>query len=104
MSYQQALSRALIKVNEDKVASSWKDSLISGRFTGSISEYLTVPKKNCFIDRRKKAIIDREYTINKIWSLGGDTGWYYGDWLWGIRDLSTKCLGCRLQKRTNKQT
>jgi hypothetical protein len=68
MSYQ-ALSRALIKVNEDKVASSWKDSLISGRFTGSISEYLTVPKKNCFIDRRKKAIIDREYTINKIWSL-----------------------------------
>jgi hypothetical protein len=42
--------------------------LISGRFTGSISEYLTVPK-NCFIDRRKKAIIDREYTINKIWSL-----------------------------------
>jgi hypothetical protein len=54
MSYQQALSRALIKVNEDKVASSWKDSLISGRFTGSISEYLTVPKKNCFIDRRKK--------------------------------------------------
>jgi hypothetical protein len=52
-SYQQALSRALIKVNEDKVAS-WKDSLISGRFTGSISEYLTVPKKNCFIDRRKK--------------------------------------------------
>jgi hypothetical protein len=45
MSYQQALSRALIKVNEDKVASSWKDSLISGRFTGSISEYLTVPKK-----------------------------------------------------------
>jgi hypothetical protein len=50
-----------------KVASSWKDSLISGRFTGSISEYLTVPKKNCFIDRKKT--IDREYTINKIWSL-----------------------------------
>jgi hypothetical protein len=53
MSYQQALSRALIKVNEDKVASSWKDSLISGRFTGSISEYLTVPKKNCFIEEKK---------------------------------------------------
>jgi hypothetical protein len=64
--------------------------LISGRFTG-ISEYLTVPK-NCFIDR-KKAIIDREYTINKIWSLGGDTGWYYGDWLWGIRGFIDKMLG-----------
>jgi hypothetical protein len=94
MSYQQALSRALIKVNEDKV-SSWKDSLISGRFTGSISEYLTVPKKNCFIDRRKKAIIDREYTINKIWSLGGDTGWYYGDWLWEWGIYRQNVWGCR---------
>jgi hypothetical protein len=31
MTYQQGLSRALIKVDEDKVASSWKDSLVSGR-------------------------------------------------------------------------
>jgi hypothetical protein len=31
MSYK-ALSLALIKVGEDKVASSWKDSLASGRF------------------------------------------------------------------------
>jgi uncharacterized protein YbjT (DUF2867 family) len=93
MSYQKALSRALIKINEDKVASSWKDSLISGRFSGSISEYLSVPKKNCFIDRRKKSIVDREYTINKIWSLGGETGWYYGDWLWGIRGFIDKLFG-----------
>jgi hypothetical protein len=27
-------------------------------------------------------LIDREFTINKIWSIGGDSGWYYGDWLW----------------------
>jgi hypothetical protein len=24
-------------------------------------------------------LIDREFTINKIWSIGGDSGWYYGD-------------------------
>jgi hypothetical protein len=53
MSYQQALSRALIKVNEE-VASSWKDSLISGRFTGSISEYLTVPKRKIASSTEKK--------------------------------------------------
>jgi uncharacterized protein YbjT (DUF2867 family) len=93
MSYEIALTRALIKINEDNVASSWKDSLVSGRFSSSISEYLTVPKKNCFIDRRKKTLIDREYTINKIWSLGGDTGWYYGDWLWEIRGFIDKLFG-----------
>lgn len=93
MTYKEGLSLALIKVSEDKVASSWKDSLASGRFSSSISEYLTVPKKNCFIDRRKKAIIDREHTVNKIWSLGGETGWYYGDWLWGIRGFIDKLFG-----------
>lgn len=93
MSYNQALSRALIKVDEDKVASSWKDSLISGRFTSNLSEYLKVPKKDCFIDRRKMEIIDREFTINRIWSIGGDTGWYYGDWLWNLRGFIDKLYG-----------
>ena len=93
MTYKQALSRALIKVDEDKVASSWKDSLISGRFRSNLSEYLKVPKKDCFIDRRKMEIIDRDYTINKIWSIGGDTGWYYGDWLWSLRGFIDKLYG-----------
>ncbi|RTZ05989.1 SDR family oxidoreductase [Flavobacterium bomense] len=93
MTYKKALSRALIKVDEDKVASSWKDSLISGRFNSNMSEYLKVPKKDCFIDRRKMEIIDREYTINKIWSIGGDSGWYYGDWLWSLRGFIDKLYG-----------
>ena len=93
MTYEQALSRALLKVDEDKVASSWKDSLVSGRFSSSISEYLKVPKKDCFIDRRKMQVVDREYTINKIWSIGGDSGWYYGNWLWGLRGFIDKLYG-----------
>ena len=93
MTYKQALSRALIKVDEDKVASSWKDSLVSGRFTSNMSEYLKVPKKDCFIDRRKMEILDRDFTINQIWSIGGDTGWYYGDWLWDLRGFIDKLYG-----------
>ncbi len=93
MTYEQALSRALIKVDEDKVASSWKDSLVSGRFNSNMSEYLKVPKKDCFIDRRKKEIIDRDFTIERIWSIGGDTGWYYGDWLWNLRGFIDRLYG-----------
>ena len=93
MTYEQALARALIKVDEDKVASSWKDSLVSGRFSKNMSAYLKVPKKDCFIDRRKMEIIDRDFTINRIWSIGGDTGWYYGDWLWSLRGFIDKLYG-----------
>ncbi|MFL9832138.1 SDR family oxidoreductase [Flavobacterium sp. ST-87] len=105
MSYDKALSKALMKIKEDQVASSWKDSLISGRFKNNLSEYLKVPKKDCFIDRRKKEIINREFTINRIWSIGGETGWYYGSWLWNIRGFMDKIFGgVGLRRgRTNKR-
>lgn len=93
MTYEQALKRALTKVGEDKVASSWKDSLISGRFKSNISEYLKVPKKGCYIDRRKKEIINRDFTIDRIWSIGGETGWYYSNWLWSFRGFIDKLFG-----------
>jgi uncharacterized protein YbjT (DUF2867 family) len=104
MSYDQALSRALIKVKEDKVASSWKDSLISGRFNSNISEFLKVPKKDCYIDRRKKQIENRDFTIDRIWSIGGETGWYYGDWLWNLRGFIDEIFGGvgSRRGRTNK--
>ena len=106
MSYEKALSKALLKVEEDQVASSWKDSLISGRFNTNLSGYLKVPKKDCFIDRRKKEVINRDFTINQIWSIGGETGWYYGNWLWNIRGFIDKLFGgVGLRRgRTNKHS
>jgi uncharacterized protein YbjT (DUF2867 family) len=93
ITYKQALDRALLKINEDNIVSSWKDSLISGQFKGNVGHYLKVPKKDCFIDRRKEDIINREYTIEKIWCIGGETGWYYGDWLWSLRGFIDKVFG-----------
>jgi uncharacterized protein YbjT (DUF2867 family) len=102
--YEQALSKALIKVDEDQVISSWKDSWASGQFSGNISQFIKIPKKNCFIDRRKKEIIGRDYTIDRIWSIGGETGWYYGDWLWNLRGFIDKLYGGvgSRRGRTNK--
>lgn len=104
MSYEQALSRALIKIDENAIASSWKDSMISGQFTGLIAEYIKVPKKDCYIDRRKKLLQNKEFTINKIWSIGGETGWYYGDWLWRLRGFIDQLFGGvgSRRGRTNK--
>jgi hypothetical protein len=50
MTYEKAV-KSFNKSGQDKVASSWKDSLVSGRFN-TMSEYLKIPK-DCFIDRRK---------------------------------------------------
>lgn len=91
--YRQALERALKKISEDDIISSWKDSRVSGQFTGNVSQYLKVPKKGCYMDRRKRTIVNREYTIARIWSIGGETGWYYADWLWELRGFIDKIFG-----------
>jgi uncharacterized protein YbjT (DUF2867 family) len=93
IAYRQALERALKKISDDDIISSWKDSRVSGQFKGNVSQYLKVPKKGCYIDRRKRAIINREYTIARVWSIGGETGWYYADWLWDLRGFIDKIFG-----------
>lgn len=93
ITYTQALERALKKINDDDIISSWKDSRVSGQFKGNISQYLKVPKRGCYMDRRKRTIINREYTIARIWYIGGETGWYYADWLWELRGFIDKVFG-----------
>ena len=34
-----------------------------------------------------------EKSLERIWSIGGTTGWYYGNWLWGIRGFIDKLSG-----------
>ena len=36
---------------------------------------------------------NKEQCVEKIWSIGGTTGWYYGDWLWKIRGFMDKLAG-----------
>jgi uncharacterized protein YbjT (DUF2867 family) len=93
ISYKEAVRRALVKIDKDDIVSSWKDAMISGQFMGNVADYLKIPKKDCFIDRRKKEIVNRKFTMERIWSIGGETGWYYGDWLWKIRGFFDKIAG-----------
>ncbi len=91
--YQKALERTFSEIDENHIISSWKDSLISGRLNLNISEFLNVPVHGCLIDIRKEEINDRDRTTEKIWKIGGDTGWYYADRLWKIRGFIDKLFG-----------
>ena len=39
------------------------------------------------------AFKNKEDCIEKIWSIGGQTGWYYGDWLWKTRGFIDRLVG-----------
>lgn len=93
MSYTKALELAFIKIEQNQVVSSWKDSMVSGRFKKDIQKYVTVPKRGCLKDKQKIKVSDPTQVLDKIWAIGGDTGWYYGNWMWKIRGYVDKFFG-----------
>ncbi|MBW1296933.1 SDR family oxidoreductase [Aquimarina litoralis] len=93
MTYTKALELAFIKIEQNQVVSSWKDSMISGRFDQDIQKYVTVPKKGCLRDRKRIKVDNPNHVIERIWAIGGETGWYYGDWMWKIRGHIDKFFG-----------
>lgn len=93
ISYQASLDRAFSKIENHEVLSSWKDAFISSSFSLNLSESIQVPSYGCFKDIRETAFADRDDCIHKIWSIGGETGWYYGNWLWRIRGFMDKMVG-----------
>ena len=91
--YEEALRRTLQKVESNAVVSSWKDSRASGRFESEVSEFIEVPRFGCFVDRRLRKVSDRDRTVERIWRIGGNTGWYSANWLWRIRGFLDKLVG-----------
>ncbi len=103
--YKEAVQLAFQKIEHNNVISSWKDSLISSSSDNSLLEHMNVPTNGCFIDKREKEIkSDVEQVVHNIWSIGGERGWYYGDWLWHLRGFLDKLFGgVGLRRgRTNK--
>ncbi|MCH2194765.1 SDR family oxidoreductase [Kordia sp.] len=93
ISYKEAVQKAFIKIEQNSVVSSWKDSLISGRFREKISRYIKVPEYGCFKDIKRRKVVDEQLTIDKIWAIGGTTGWYHATFLWKIRGYLDKLFG-----------
>lgn len=93
ISYAEALEKAFTKIQNNAIVSSWKDAYSSSGIDFDISEFIEVPTYGCFKDQRSIAINNREECLNKIWSIGGDTGWYYGNWLWKFRGFLDKLVG-----------
>jgi uncharacterized protein YbjT (DUF2867 family) len=93
LSYEEAIKAAFEKIEMNMVTSSWKDALSSEILNEGISTYAEVPVYGCYSDRKKIRITDEERVLGNIWAIGGETGWYYGDWLWGMRGLIDKFFG-----------
>ncbi|MEW5676339.1 SDR family oxidoreductase [Flavobacterium enshiense] len=93
ISYNDAISLAFHKIEQNLVLSSWKDSLASSRFKKNLTEFIQVPTYGCLKDHQSIKVQDLESTLQNIWSIGGEKGWYYGNWMWELRGILDKIFG-----------
>lgn len=93
ITYTEAIKLAFIKIEQNLVISSWKDSLISSEFKQNLAEYIQVPTFGCLKDEQSVQLKNPEKTMENIWSIGGEKGWYYGNWMWRIRGVLDKFFG-----------
>ena len=94
MTYKQAVQFAFVKIKQNSIISSWKDSYISsGKLKNYVHEFINVPKHGCFKDLKKRTIKNKQKLLDNIWSIGGEKGWYYGTFLWKIRGFLDQFFG-----------
>ena len=93
ITYREALKLAFVNIEQNSIVSSWKDSFISGRLQHKAHQYINVPTYGCFIDTKQRVVKNSQLTIDKIWAIGGDNGWYYGNFLWKLRGFIDKIFG-----------
>ena len=93
ISYKESLIKAFSKIENNEILSSWKDAMSSGTLEMNISDFINVPTFGCFKDQRELTYDDFDTTVNRIWRIGGQNGWYYGNWLWKFRGFLDQLVG-----------
>jgi uncharacterized protein YbjT (DUF2867 family) len=91
--YETAITLAFDKIEQNQVLSSWKDAQTSNVFKTGMSQFIEVPINGCFKDIQSIKVDNCDVSLEKIWCIGGKTGWYYGHWLWEIRGILDQMAG-----------
>ncbi|MCF8337993.1 MAG: DUF2867 domain-containing protein, partial [Bacteroidales bacterium] len=94
LSYRKAIELAFERIEQNMVLSSWKDAFISSMPSQKVTEFVRVPSHGCFKDVRINDLAgSEEKALERIWSVGGERGWYYATFLWAIRGTIDRIAG-----------
>lgn len=94
LTYVESLELAFQMTSQNEVVSTWMDAWEMQGNNPNIDDYIQVPCEGCLKERRKVLIKDSKLeTINRIWSIGGNTGYYALNWAWNLRGMIDKLLG-----------
>ena len=96
----EAIARALVNEDHELTATRWSDALSA---SGRPKRWGGIRFGTRLVDSREVDIgVSVEAAFAPIQRIGGQTGWYYGNWLWRLRgwlDLLVGGVGMRRARR-----
>jgi hypothetical protein len=94
LTYREAVEQALSRIAQNRVPSSWFDSLEAGSLDPGFLDFIRVPEHGVYHDRQSVPLQgSREDAIEAVWSLGGESGWPAMNWAWKIRGAVDRLCG-----------
>jgi len=94
LSYEEAIETAFARIAQNRVPSSWIDSLSSGRLSPDFFRSIKVPEHGVLRDKQVVPLTaDREQVVNAVWSVGGKNGWPSMNWAWKVRGVTDRLVG-----------
>lgn len=94
LTYTEALELAFQKISQNEVISSWMDSWEILGNDPNIENYIQVPTEGCLKDEKRILVKDsKAAAIERVWRIGGNTGYYSMNWAWSLRGLFDKMIG-----------
>jgi len=91
--YDTSIKLAFDTIEQNQVLSSWKDAQTSNAISQGLSKYIEVPVHGCYKDIRSRKVQNVNAVMQRLWAIGGKTGWYYGNLLWEIRGIIDQLMG-----------
>lgn len=94
LTYREALALAFEKIEQNSIVSSWRDALNNGYLTSDFMDQIKVPQ-NGTLEYKVNTPFTRDpiAVLNNIMAIGGKRGWYYWDWIWGLRGFFDRVVG-----------
>jgi uncharacterized protein YbjT (DUF2867 family) len=92
MDYSSAVSLALADLEVHHIETSWSDALATSQ--GDVVPVALSDQEGMIIERRQQIVsIPPNILFKMISSLGGQTGWLYSNWAWGLRGWIDRLAG-----------
>ena len=94
LTYREAVERALSRIAQNHVPSSWINSLAAGTLSPRLFDAIMVPEHGVLTDSRVVPLTaPRDEVVARIWAIGGASGWPSMNWAWGLRGMTDKLVG-----------